>query len=353
MPLPLDDNQASNSSDDVTLDDATNDQQLENGQQDDGAVGADSSDAQGDNADQGTSGIVRDVVAKRDGQAAASPADGDEPKSEEDATDKPKEEDDEDYSDVPFHKHPRFQHLLRKSKTFEEDAGRYRNVQTFMDENGITAQETADAFQFMAAVKQGDYAGAWNMIKPTVQELLVRAGEVLPDDLKQDVADGSISQERAVELSRERAKAKSFEQGRSFDQQRQQRSQQQQAAQQLHGTAVGWARDRARKDPQFDAKQPLLMKEVNWLQSQSRGKEGFDQFGIPLTPEGVKAQLEEAYKNVTLPAPRGANGKFVPKVGDGVAKSRPTAAGGASGTARPQPKTTLDIIRAVREQRAS
>jgi hypothetical protein len=359
MPLPLDDNSVSDSSDDTTLDVATNDQQLGNEQQvDTGADGADSSDAHGDNAAQDTAGLVRDVVKQGREQATASPAEGVEQQTQEAADQEDKGESD-DYADAPFNKHPRFRHLIKvrdglkaERDSFKEDAGRYHNVQTFMDDHGISSQETADAFMFMADVKAGRFAEAWDKIKPTVQELLVRAGEVLPDDLKQDVDAGAISQERAVELSRQRAKAASLEQGRSFDQQRQQRSSQQAAAQQLHSTAIDWSRDRGRKDPQFQAKMPLLMKEVSWLQSQRRGTEGHDHDGRPLTSEGVKAQLEEAYKNVVPPAARGANGKFVPKVGDGTAKPRPTAAGGASGTARPQPKTTLDIIRAVREQRA-
>lgn len=334
----LDDNSGVTSSDDATLDGAA-DQQLDNGQQN-GAVGADSSDAQGDNADQdlGTLDIVKDVVTKGREQATASPADG-----SEQGTDKPKEADDEEYSDVPFHKHPRFQHLLRAKKSADTDAGRYRNVQKFMDDNGISAEESANAFTFMAAFRRGEYAKAWELIKPTVQHLLVAAGEVVPDDLREEVAAGTITQERAQELARERAKSKSLETGRTFDQQAQQRRQQQEASQALYDTATGWASQRAKTDPQFAAKQPLLMKEVAWLQSQE---------GKPDTPEGVRAQLEKAYKAVVLPAARSASGQFVPKVGDGAARRQPTAGGGNSGTAQPKPKTTLDIINSVVGRRA-
>lgn len=349
MPLELDDNSTLSSSDDVTLDDATENQQLDNGQQD-GATGADSSDAHGDNAAQDTLGIVRDVVTGRE-PATASPADGSEQQGTEQAGAEDKGEGD-DYADVPFNKHPRFKHLIKvrdglktERDAFKEDAGRYQNVQRFMDENGINAKETASAFQFMAAFRRGQFVEAWEMIKPTVQELLVRAGEVLPQDLKDEVQSGVITQERAQELARERAKTKSLETGRTFDQQMRDRQQNQAQSQALHNSAVVWARDRAKRDPQFDAKQPLLMKEVAWLISQE---------GKPDTPEGVKAQLEKAYKAVVLPATArvAANGKAAPKVGDGVAKPRPTAAGGASGTARPAPQSTLDIIRQVKSARA-
>jgi hypothetical protein len=352
MPLDLDDNSTSTSSDDVTLDDATTTQTGEGvGLEDVGANGAGSSDAHGDNADQDTLGIVRDVVTGRD-PAAASPAEGNEQQETETAEPESGEAEDDEYKDVPFNQHPRFRHLIKtrdalkaERNELREDAGRYRNVQQFMDENGIGPQESANAFTFLAMVKQGKYVEAWDLIKPTVQELLVAAGEVLPEDLKQEVAAGAISQERAQELSRERAKSQSLVHGQNHQKQIRERTEAQGKAKQLHDTAIDWSRDRAKRDPQFEAKMPLLMKEVAWLQSQE---------GKPDTVEGVKAQLEKAYKAVVLPAARTApGGKAVPKVGDGVARPRPTAASGASGTARPaQPKSTLDIIKGVVEQRA-
>jgi hypothetical protein len=361
MPLDLDDNSTSTSSDDVTLDDATTTQTGEGvGLEDVGADGASSSDAHGDNAGQDTLGIVRDVVTGRD-PAAASPAEGNEQQETETAEPESGAAEDDEYKDVPFNQHPRFRHLIKtrdalktERNELREDATRYRNVQQFMDENGIGADESANAFTFMAMVKQGKFVEAWDLIKPTVQELLVAAGEVLPEDLKQEVAAGAMSQERALELSRERAKSQSLIHGQKHQQQIRQRSEAQGKAEQIHTAAVEWQQGRMKRDPQFEAKLPLLKKEVAWLQSQSRGLEGFDQDGRPTTPEGVKTQLEKAYKAVVLPAAHIApGGKPVPKVGDGVVKRQPSAGSGASGTARPaQPKSTLDIIKGVVEQRA-
>lgn len=327
----LDDNDLSlDSSANDTLDDANG--SLANGHGNDDAAGAGSSDAQGDNAELTTLDIVRDVV-KGDGKdGAASPADGseDESNSEEESGTK---EDDEDYSDVPFHKHPRFQHLLRAKKAAEGDATRYRNVQQFMDQNGIDAEEASNLLIF-AALLRTDPPEAWKMAQPVMQQLLQACGEVLPDDLKQKVDAGEMSAEAAAEVARSRARVKSVEDGRTFEQQQRERREKQELEKSLYTTATTWAADRRKKDPNFAAKEPLLKKEIAWLQSQE---------GVPNTPDGVLDQLTRAYKAVAVPVtvkkPNAA-----PAVGQG-AQRRPSAAGGASGTAQPKPRSTLDIIR--------
>ena len=337
MPLDLDDNDRPlNSSDNGALDGDEN-LHLDNGADVDGADGAESSDAHGDNTERSTPDIVRDVVeAGRAG--AASPAEGSEdgkkPEEQE-----PKKADDEEYSDVPFNKHPRFQHLLRAKKANEEDAGRYRNVQKFMDDSNLTAEETADGFIVMAALKNDPHK-AWELLKPVVQSLLIATGEVLPPELQAKVDAGEYTAEAAAELARANAKLKTVEQRGSFEQQRRAQQTEQAQKQALYDTATGWVSDRKAKDPSFAAKEPLLRKEVAYL-IQTEGK--------PDTPEGVRDQLERAYKEVVVPtAPRA---RVAPKVGAGT-QARPSANDSATGSnIQPRPKNTLDIISQVVSQR--
>lgn len=333
----LDDNLASTSSDDAALDGAL-DQNLENEGQVDGATGADSSDAQGDNTE-GTLGIVRDVVkAAREGEA--SPAEGEENGTETAKEGGAKEPDDEDYSDVPFHKHPRFKHLLNAKKANEQDAGRYRNVQKFLDDNNVSAEESANALTVAAMIKRGDARGAWGVLKPIVQQLLVDAGEVLPEDLQKRVEAGEFTAEAASEIAIARATAASGEKGRSFEQQRQERQRQEALSTSLQDTAKDWCADRAKKDPNFEAKQELLMREIQRLQGAG---------WMPNTPEGVKEQLAAAYK--AIPSPRAPKpGSTAPTVGQGAVR-RISAGGSASGTSQPKPASTLDIIKNVVGQR--
>jgi len=292
---------------------------------------ADSSPATGEESSEAeTLSVVRDVVGDEEEAPAeeqASPAEGEEagPEAGDDAPEA-KEQDDEDYTDVPFHKHPRFQQLLRKAKTHEEDAKRYQNVQSFIDQHGLQADEAAELLVIGGLMKTNP-AEAWRRMKPAVQKVLMAAGEVLPDDLKERVQKGEISPQAALEVSRLRAQQSSTESMRAFEQQRQEQMRQQEVQTRLQQTAASWEQDRRAKDPNFDAKYDALLDGVYALQRRE---------GIPTTPEGVKDQLTRAYKAITPPA--AAKPRPAPK---------PTnASGQVAGNQRPAEQSTLDIIRA-------
>lgn len=279
--------------------------------------------------------IVRDVVDKRPKPEAASPAEGEET-GDKDQGDDQKKQDDDNYSDVPFHKHPRFQHLLRQKKAADIDAVRYRNVQTFLDTNGLTADEAGDML-VIGALAKTDPAEAWKQVKPWVQKLLIAAGEVLPEDVQQRVQAGEISHEAALELTRARASTQSMQAAQTFRQQQEERRRQQELGSSIMNAAASWEEDRRVKDPNFAAKQEPLMREVAWLQTQE---------GKPNTPEGVKDQLQRAYKAV--------NAAFVPPQPKPAPRPavRPVTGGQVAGNAQPSQMTTLDIVRANRRAAA-
>lgn len=295
------------------------------------AEGASSSAATGEE-DKSLLDVVRDVVDKSRSAdpKSASPAEGEENGDESDK--QPKKPDDENYEDVPFHKHPRFQHLLRKSKTFEQDAIRYQNVQGFLDQNGMTAEEASNMLVIGAMAKTNP-AEAWKHVKPWVQNLLIAAGEVLPEDLQKRVEAGEMSAEAALEVSRSTATVRSMQAAQSFQQQLEEQRKQREAGSAVTGAAQQWEADRRVKDPNFDAKVEPLMKEVAWLQAKE---------GKPSTPDGVKDQLQRAYKAVNAgfapPAPR-------PNPRPAM---RPVTGGQVAGKAAPAEMSTLDIVRANR-----
>jgi len=293
---------------------------------------ANSSDATGEN-DADLLSVARDAIDKSRTDQSASPAEG-EDDGQETGEKTSKDPDDENYSDVPFHKHPRFQHLLRKANTFKQDATRYQNVQRFLDNNGLSAEEAADGMLIMSLMKT-DPVEAWKRLKPRVQQLLVAAGEVLPDDLQQKVQNGEMSRDAALQVSRANAAVQSTQARTSFQQQRQQHMQQQEAANALQSTAATWEEDRRRKDPNFEKKLPSIQKEVLFLQMTE---------GKPDTPEGVKAQLQKAYKAVNdalpqaRPAPTPARKPAI----------RPVNGGQVAGGQKPDNASVLDIVRANR-----
>lgn len=295
---------------------------------------ADSSDAHGDKDAKPLTSIVRDVVAaKKASEAkadAASPAEG---QNEGQETDKKaaKEPDDENYSDAPFHKHPRFQHLFRRMKSYEQDAVRYRNIDTFLRNNGLQSEEAAEALVIAGLLKTNS-TEAWKRLKPIVQNLIIAAGEVVPDDLAPRVQAGELSREAAIEIARARASVGSMERQRQFETQQAQQRQMEAHAASLMGAAGDWEADRRKKDPNFEAKAKLLRAEVLDLQRTE---------GVPNTPDGVRAMLDKAYKAIVLPAP--ATPAPAPQ-----AKRPVPASSNASGNHAPAPSSTLDVVRATR-----
>lgn len=273
--------------------------------------------------------VVRDVVKESRASDTASPAEGEEDNGQAAGA---KKEDDENFSDVPFHKHPRFQQLLRKSKTFEQDAIRYQNVQGFLDREGLSAEEAADGLVIMGLMKTNP-AEAWARLQPTLQKLAVAAGVILSEDLQGRVQKGELTPDAALEISRARAQASSVQAAQSFQEQRRRQQEQTSFAQSLTDAAATWEQDRMAKDPNFGAKQEQLLKEVAYLQLKE---------GKPNSPEGVTAQLQKAYKAVNAafrpaaptPSPRPA--------------ARPVTGGQVAGNQRPAVMSTLDIVRANR-----
>lgn len=296
---------------------------------------AESSPATDDKKPEGEStlSVVRDVVGKsKEKPAEASSAEGVDA-GEKPGAKQPKEPDNENYTDVPFHKHPRFKEVLGKLKTSEADAQRYHNVVGYLDNVGLDAQEAADTLRIGGLIKT-DPVAAWKELLPIVQKVAVAAGEMLPDDLKQQVAEGKLPREAAIEISRSRAQVGSMQARSNWEQQRSQERQQSEARQANLGAVSSWEAERRVKDPNFEAKLPALRKEVERLQSMG---------WKPTTPDAIKAQLQQAYQAVVPPAAAAPSPQA----------KRPVTGGQVAGNVQPEVSSTLDAIRAVTARRAA
>ena len=282
--------------------------------------------------------IVRNVVDDReDDEPTASSADGNEAEVSAEAAPSHTERDDENFSDVPFGKHPRFQELLRQRRAFQTDAQRYQSVQAFLDTNGLDANEAANALDLIAQAKR-DPVGAWQRVKPWIQELLVAAGEVLPNDLHDAVQRGEMSHAHAVEQSRLRAQVQAGQQAATFRERQYEQQALQQQTQALVSAADAWAAERQTRDPNFEAKLVPIRKEIAYLHATE---------GRPVTVDGVRDQLNRAYRAVNEQARPAPAAQRKPAV-------RPVTGGQVAGNAQPAtPKNTLDIIKQVVGSRGS
>ncbi len=286
-------------------------------------------------ADEGTLSIVRDVVSKTEEEPAAAASSATEENGQETGEEQPTEQDNENFSDVPFNKHPRFQQVLGKLKAAETDAQRYRNVETFIGEQGLTGDEAADLLHIGGLIKTNPVE-AWKRVFPTIQQLAIAAGEIMPEDLRQRVQAGEVSREVAMDLSRQRAANQSMTARQDWERQSSQQRQAVEAQQQIGSTVASWEAERRERDLNFEAKLPAIEREVAWLQSKE---------GKPRNAEGVRDQLKRAYDAVSA--------KFVAPAASAPkqATKRPVTGGQVNGNVRPEPTSTLDIIKHVVEAR--
>ena len=216
----------------------------------------------------------------------------------------------------PFHKHPRWQEMIRQRddlkgqvESLSERASQYDQIHQYMETNGLAPQEVARAIQTMALIRNNP-AQAREVLAQELEQLDQFVGKKLPEDLQRDVEDGYVTPERAEELARLRnqqnfTQQQAEQQRQAAEQARQQAEQQQaqQARQQaLDGqrTAVQqWEADVRSRDPDYDRLQPLVFKELRLL-AQERPAQSPDQ-AVELARtalKNVKAQVR------TLNGPR-------------------------------------------------
>lgn len=296
--------------------------------------------------------VVKNAVEpqEEDGATEASSA-PDAEKSDTDASADPEDtsEDEESYDGLPFSRHPRFQKLVKQRKEFkakaedlearmeplQQDAGRWANVTTFMQQNDISNDEMLDLFKFGALFKS-DAGKALEMLRPYMDDLFRRTGIALPDDLSQAVEEGEITEARARELSRARAaQAEADARATRVEERSQARDTERQVADRqavILGAINDWEAAKKGKDPDFDAKQPLLADRTRALIAAQ---------GQPQTREEAQAILDEAYRQVTDHLKR-----FVPARPE--VKRPTTSAPSANATAAP--KSVLEAVsRAVNQ----
>jgi hypothetical protein len=280
--------------------------------------------------------VARSVVEADD----APEADGDEPEAEaaapepeaeaspadENDQEGQAEPDDENFSDAPFHNHPRFKKLVAQRNEYRAGHEQFQKIQGYLVENGLTGEEAAEGFEVMALLKR-DPNAAWAKLKPIVQNLLVATGSVLPEDLKSRVQRGEIARDAAMEMSRLRAGQQTLTQQQEFERQRQAQVEAHQATQAIKAEVGNWEMGLRARDPDFDAKYDVIEGQVLRLQRTE---------GMPRTPAEAKAQLDRAYQ--------AANQVFASSQPRRPGL-KPVTGGRASGTPRAEPTSMEEVVR--------
>jgi len=223
-----------------------------------------------------TNPTQKDIASET--EAASDKAQTDEAKKEEEAAKDEK---------VPFHKHPRWQEMIRERDSFREEATQYRQITSYMSQNSLTTEEVAKGFEIMAAMKNNPLQ-AREMLSQYTKALDEFAGVVLPQDLSKKVDEGMMDEASAQELARARNIAAANAARAEQIAQSQQVQYQQMSQQAIHSAVSGWEDSIKTRDADYAAKQSLVLDRARSYLLQ----------GQPQTPEQALAIVEKAYADV-------------------------------------------------------
>lgn len=183
-----------------------------------------------------------------------SDAEADDKEKKEGEEDGEKKEDKEHEESVPYE---RFQEAVKARQTYETKlkeveplAEAHKSVVEFCQTNNITQEQFQEGMQMLKLLNT-DPIAAKAALEPIWKSLTGLSGDVLPEDLQQEVADGLISEARAKEIAKYRGQSKVQEAQGKLAQGRQQQSQQAQFQTELNRTLGTWASEKTKVDPKF------------------------------------------------------------------------------------------------------
>jgi hypothetical protein len=280
--------------------------------------------------------VVQSVVEQstKDSTPASDSESPTEGQSQTAAPERAEDDQSEDYSKLPFNEHPRFKKLVAQKHAFrvqaeayEQDAKQYRDIQAFMQSNGLTAEEVAESLSTLAKMKSGDPAEAYELMQQRMQSLAVMAGKQLPTDLEDKVEQGYIDRETAQDLHQQRVTAERRAQLAQSQLDRMAQQDQRGQVNAMASAVSAWEQATKSSDPDFDLKAELVKDRVRAHVATN---------GMPRNADEALKVSKDAYEMVTQTLLR-ARGERAPM--------RPAVGGKTNGAAVPEPKNLLDVIR--------
>ena len=160
---------------------------------------------------------------------------------------------------LQFHKHPRFQEIIKEKNAVKQEfdsvkplVEQSKALNDFLAQNQIPAAELQNLLQY-AQLLRTNPEKAFDMMEPTYEQLATMVGKRLPADLQAEVATGSLSEERAIEIAR----ARGGQTYQNWRQQAQQQGQTQNAEQVVMQSIQSWSQMKQNADPDFKPGSPL------------------------------------------------------------------------------------------------
>ena len=236
----------------------------------------------------------------------------------------------------------RFEQLQTKYRSEKEERvkveqerdqfkGFYEQYNGYLEKNNISQDEANQLFDIGALMKN-DPQKALETITPYYNQLLEVTGNILPNDLKQQVQQGYITEQHARELSRQRAMNANHQNRIQVQQQQNQQQEihrQQELNTNIQTALANLERGWQQSDPDYKMKSTRIQERVKlmWYEANQNNQ-------MPKSVDEAVKMAERAKKEVEKELRQ-----FQPK------KPINPVEGGGSSTTRPEPKTTFDVIK--------
>ena len=208
----------------------------------------------------------------------------------------------DDWSDVPFNKHPRFRKLIaeknelkKQAENFQEDSEQYQKIVDFIGENNLSADDAAEGFKIMSLIKN-DPDTAYEVLQGHLNSMNELTGKTLPEDIQGKLDDGFLDADAAQELSETRAKLQREQLLRQQQEEDATKASQDDKKQKanaqltyLRKVVKDWESTTRNSDPDFTLKQAEINDRVAALVNER---------GRPITSEQVLGIANDAYETV-------------------------------------------------------
>ena len=241
----------------------------------------------------------------------------------------PKPEEDEK---LPFHKHPRWQAVLKErdesreqATAFREKATQFDAISDYMAESRLTPEEVNRGFEIMAAIRN-DPSKAFEMLSETMTFLRGVTGEDLPPDVVQLVEDGEMTEAAGRQLAKARSQVAFQEQRQKETVEIQRQNQAAYAHHQIIESVEAWEKQVATRDPDYQAKRTLVHQNIRLANLQNPAQTAQEALAI------ADAALAQATETV-----RGFRPKPVSMIQPSSSQSLPAS--------QPSPKSLRDVVR--------
>jgi len=204
------------------------------------------------------------------------------------------EEEDDDDDDIPteFHEHPAWKRRIAKEKEANERAVKaeeqLESVQSKVDIFDNMGEKTMEFLSEFVALAGTDPEAAIKHMTPTLQTLLQKSGRTLSPELNQQVEDGEMTKEQAIEMSQLQAKISQLEDsGKNTKADTKADAAQAQVRESMEVTEK-WEANKRSQDPDFKLLEEPMLERMSFILKRD---------GYPAAKD-VNAFMDDIYKTV-------------------------------------------------------